>query len=447
MVLNLNAILSRVRRGPDGPAPALLMVGSMIGLLAMFSGFLLAPLPVALLLGVGIYALLGIAELSQGIVSPITQTSLFLFVLSALAFFFGSGSEAWIPYMGSLFLGALFIVSAGFLAAGRPFTVFYSADRGHRVKHWVVSGLWTLAYFTGSLLAFLLMPDVSFVYAPMLILVGAAVLTLVFNLLWFGAATRHTKAFEYKGFRFAEIGNTPELLTQFYNLAAKEFWPSVRYSSECSVHSLAELRERLQAIDQPYENRILRFMAWMNTKPIGIICCIFDDSRVGLPVEKEASLRIDELRRAGKVMEIGKFAIASGYRAHQSLFLGLLRCVIDVALEHQVSFVISDSYVSQTELYRKIGFSDLAYEPFRDANGAECVMLALNLSMAVVYESNRKASTTMNELTNLPMGKLTPLSNNHLAERCYHRLVLRYFWRQRQRRPYDLLVSELRIGV
>jgi len=414
----------------------------MVGLLLMFGGFLLAPLPIALGLGIIIYTVLGITELSQGIVSPITQTSLLLFLLSTLALFIG-GSVAWLPYMGSVFLGTLFIVSAGFLIAGRPFTVFYSAGRGHRGKHWVVSGLWTMAYLAGGLLALLLMPDVSFIYAPMLVIVGTAVLTLFFNLVWFGAATRRTTAFEYKGFRFTEIGDDPMLLTHFYKVVAREFWTSVRHSPHRSVDSLARLENLLRANDQLYEDRILRFMAWKNEKPVGAICCILDDSQVGLPVEEESSLklsshlRFNRLRKVGRIMEISNFAIASSYRAHQSLFLGLLRCAIEVAMEQRISFIINESYLSQVGLYRKIGFTEIILEPSRSASGVQCMVLALNLSTAVVYESNREANTSMNELT--------PLLNSYLAERCYHRLVLGHFWHKRQYRSYDLPIFELQI--
>nr|VFJ47013.1 MAG: hypothetical protein BECKFM1743A_GA0114220_1004210 [Candidatus Kentron sp. FM]VFJ47345.1 MAG: hypothetical protein BECKFM1743C_GA0114222_1004410 [Candidatus Kentron sp. FM]VFK07560.1 MAG: hypothetical protein BECKFM1743B_GA0114221_100449 [Candidatus Kentron sp. FM] len=429
MVSSLKATLSRVRRVSDGPMPGLLMMASMVGLVAMLGSFLLTPLPVALLIGLVIYAMLAVAELSQGIVSPITQTSLFLFSLSALAFF-GGGFEAWIPYTGSLFLGALFVVSAGFLAAGRPFTVFYSAGRGHRTKHWVVSGMWTMAYLIGALLALLLMPNISFIYAPMLIVMGAAVLTLVFNLFWFGSATRRATEFQYESFRFTEIGDDLVLLEQFYTLAAREFWPSVRRSSTRSLSSLAELREQLWANDRPYGARILRFMAWKDAKPVGTICCILDHPRTGLPVEEESGFRIDKLRRVGKVMEIGKLAIASSYRTRQPLFLGLLRCVIEVAMEYRLSFIINDSYVSQAGLYRKIGFIDGAHEPFVDANGAECLLLWLNLSKAVIYENSRDDNTSMS--------RLIPLLNDYLTERFYHRLVLRHFRHTRQYRPYDL---------
>lgn len=421
--------MDSARSVPDGPLPSLLMVLSVVGLWVTLAALLLLPLPAAMVLGTGIYAALAIAELSAHVVSPITLASLLLFMIGATAIL-GGWDLGWLPYGGSLFLGSLFLLSAALLLFRRPFTTFYSAGRGHRGKHWLVSGMWTLAYLLGAVLAWALMPRLSFVIVPMILVALTGALTLWLNLVWFGKHTRRAPTFELDGFRFSEIGDDPADLATFYDLAAKEFWPSIRQSPRRGIATLAQLRERLAAGDRPYDQQILRFVAWKGSEPVGTICCVLDGSTRTLPVEEESGRRLDSLRALGGVMEIGKFAIAGAYRTRQPVFLGLLRCAIEVAMERRVPFIANDSYRAQTSLYKRIGFEEVGDEPFEDSNGALCTLLVLNLSRAVVHESSRADNSFMS--------RLIPLLNGYLTERCYHRLSLGFIIKPRARRPFEV---------
>lgn len=431
-----NMVLSAVpptRWVPDGPWPSILMFAGVAALFTTFAAILILPLPVAILMSCVMYALLIITELRNYIVSPMNISILSMYLLLIVAVLSGQ-VEDWLPYTGSLFLGVLFLVSFILLLLGHPFTTFYEVSgKGLLLKHWVISSIWTLAYLVGAVLGVVLMPDVMFIIAPLLVMLIAAIIMLVFNLVWFGGAAYREQDFVYEGFRFTQIGNDADSLDKCYELAATEFWPAIRSSRGRKVTSIKALAERLRRVDILHADRVVRFIAWKDGQAVGTIYCILDGLG-GLPVETQSGVNFNYLRSLGAIMEIGNFAIVAAYRTKPALFIGLMRCAVDVAMEHGVSFIVNDSFASQSGIYRKIGFHVLGTE-FAGPDGTPCLPLGLNLSTSIVYTHRWEKDSFVN--------RLAPLLNAYLAERSYHWLVLTNFWRYRYRRSYELKLESL----
>lgn len=390
-------------------------------------GILFLPFSISLPFGAFVYSLLLFAELRWKRITPVT--SLMVFIFAALSLF---GKEDWLPYSGAFFYFPLAVVSLSLLFVRKPFTLYYSAGKGMPELHYATSWMWAIIYILAGTASLALMPDASFVYAPLLIVAIGITVTLILNLYYFKPSCVREKQFILGKFTFREMDLSPEDMESFYSLAAREVWSTIAQSRAKSIETQASLKETMMNSDHPYEDGIVRFSGYDNGKIIGTIFCVFNGAK-GLPIERDTGIGMAGLRHIGEVVEVGHFAIDAGYRFRPDVFLGLFKAVIELAMDKNVSFLANCSFEQSASMYSKIGFTKISDRPIPDTVlGVNTNPSVLNLSNLVVYSEDTDNSAVL---------QLKPLLNQYLMERYFKRQIFAAAFKRTK--PYDFNVKEM----
>jgi len=412
----------------SGPISVILMLANLLAMLVAISMIYFLPIQVALIVGAVLYGGLLLLEWCAGIRAPVVPLVFTIYLLLIIGYYTTDSNE-WLPYTGTIFYAALFTLLAVLLLFKKPFTLFYS-EKGLMSLHYVTAWMWMVIYLMAALASFLLMPDITFIYVPFLLLLVGTIATLVINFWYFGPFHTRKRDFTLNNFRFSEVDEEKKKeLEAFYTTVTTEFWTSIAKYPKRKVASKDELKHILMVSDAKYQGHITRFIAFFDKQPVGAICCYHDTSKKGLPFEPELNLDFDKLRRLGKVMEIGRFSIHGKHRLKQDVFLGLLKCVIELAMERDVAFLGNSTFTHMASFYQKIGFVDVGSGLyFSQVYGADSRPLVMNLSRTIVYEDERSAGA---------VARLVPLLNEFVAERSYKRAIIRALFRRRTSRSHE----------
>jgi hypothetical protein len=385
------------------------------------------PYDVALVVGVTAYGALSIWERRRNRVTPVTLT-LFVCYLALGVLRLGGVTSGWEAYTGVMIYAALAVMAVSLLAAGMPFTLFYSQGKGMRSLHTTVSAMWSVIYTASAVLSVVLMPDVSFILLPLGLLIAGIVFSVVLNYYTFGRRHRRKDRFEIGAYTFRRADGDDELISAFYDLASVSIWETIQRSPARTIRSREELRRTMTDSDAPYEGRIARFLALEGTSPFATIFCVLDGPK-GLPFERDTGVELSALRRHGRLMEIGHFTIDPRRRLKPSVFTGLFKAAVDFALDEDVVFIANCSYTSSAGMYEKIGFRPFLESPIPDVVlGADVTPMLLNLSRMVVYSED--------ETGDPGVGAVRDALETYVAERYYKRRLFINAWRRSKN--YDL---------
>jgi len=410
-----------------------------ITILEFFSPLLLLisiyffPIQIFYLIGLFLYGLFFIMEAYLKRVTPTCIFIFFIFLL--LSFLYFIFNQRWfIFYTGSFFYFPLAMMSIVLLAMKKPFTIYYSGEQGLLSLHYTISIMWTIIYTLSAIISIILIPNPAFVYLPLSLIAIGEIGIVTMSLFYFGPLYNRKKIFNISQYTFKEVGNSSQEHEDFYSLASQEIWGAIIQSKQKVIQSLNELKETLKIADSDYRKQIVRFVAYRDDKPIGTIFCVTDGSS-GLPIERDIKKNMDSLRKVGKVMEIGHFAIKSSFRIRPDIVIGLFKCAIEFALEHDIAFILNCPYEDSVDIYQKIDFVKISNEPIPDTViGANVCVLILDLVRMVAYNK---------EIPDIHKHQLKPLLNQFLMERYYKRLLIRNIFKRNKEKQYNLKIEKI----
>lgn len=390
------------------------------------------PIHIFYLIGLFLYGLFFIIELYLKRVTPICiLLFLIFFLLSILYFIF---NQRWfLFYTGSFFYFPLALMGIVLLIIKRPFSIYYSGGKGMLSLHYTISVMWVVIYIVSATASIVLIPNPAFVYVPLLLMITGILVTIFLNYIYLGYSHIRKKEFNVNKYCVKEIRDNKSI-DEFYSLFSKEVWKAISISPKRSVKSIAEYKEKIINLDSKYNNHIVRFMLYDNGRPIGAACCIMD-SRVGLPIEHKG-LRLEGIRKIGKILEIGDFTIDTGYRFKPEIFLGILKAIIDFALKEDIAFLVASSYEHSTALYEKIGLTKILDKPVSGTiSGLNSYLYVYNLARAILYHKDISNSSTHQQL----MTMLNPF----FLERYYKRQLISNIIKKNKRKTYNLEEAHL----
>ncbi len=321
-------------------------------------------------------------------------------------------------YVPAAYFGLLFAVGAACMLRGHPASLYYSGGYGCMPLHWRTSGAWVLVAAAG-LTAGLLLPlrPGLFWLLPALSVAGVLA-TLWLQLVNMGVARRRQQGFCFGGFRFEEVPPLREALVPFYSHYVREATHSLKQGRNARSVSFQELLQLKMDSDASSWPRIRFFVAREGEEIVGTISCTMKTGGVPLGVESavDAPISLAHLEAYGRVMQVARFTINARYRFRQEVFRGLLRSVIEYALENDVAFLVTQAYESVGPIYSKIGFCKIRQQVVHvNDTGAPVVLMAFNLAKRVVCDSVQTDASFRLE------GALSP----YLSERYFKRQSLR----------------------
>ena len=307
---------------PEGPflrgATRLMLLSLMTMVLALLCLFL-APIMVAPFLSAGLYGFLFVMERRHGATSPVTAVMLGFYLILA-ASRFATDDIAWSAYAGPAVYLLLSAMVFGLLALGRPFTSAYSRGAGLPALHRRMSVMWGGLHLAAACAGYFLMPSLAFIYAPMGLMLAGAVGTLVMNFVWMGPGFGRQKRFELGRFSFAQV-ETEADRDAFYQVIAEAYRGDLARAAGPSKRiEAARIEKEHRASDaRRGAGAAIPFVVRDGEKPVGGICLFLDHPELGLPIEAEAGISLDDRRAAGAVVEMEIRAMAHAAAADPAL--------------------------------------------------------------------------------------------------------------------------------
>ncbi|OPY03369.1 MAG: hypothetical protein A4E61_01112 [Syntrophorhabdus sp. PtaB.Bin184] len=415
------------------PVLILFLLINYAAIIVSIAGVYFLPVAVSFPLCIAIYSSTLAAEIRYNRITPIVSLSLSLY-LTIFVLYFVSGKDYFLLYAGPIFYFSLAFATLVLLAARHPFTLFYSRRRGLRSLHYAVSIVWSVVYVIAGVTSVLLMPHVAFILLPLGLVLAGIGITLYLQYFSFGRSNKRQKEFQLDRYRFREIGDSVEARESFYAVSLGELWGTVGQTLRRDKVTQKDFTQRILDIDRSYQEDITRFAAYDNGRMIATIQCE-EDKRRGLPVEEFAGLRLDPLKKLGKVMGIERWSIRREYRFKPALALGLFKLFFEYALEHDVAFLIVYTYESLVEMEQKTGFVRIFDDPVKNRLvGTETYLLLYNLSRVIVNKVMNGSTTS---------AQLAPLLNPYLLERYYKRQALANLFRKEEAKTYNYTEQQL----
>lgn len=415
----------------EGLISLFLMIFNLLSVAISIGTFYFLPLAGSFFIGIVLYSLLVFTEIKFQRLTPVTVLILLIYIFLSITYFIFD-QEEWMPYSGSVFYFSLGLMAFILSVLKKPLTMYYSLGKGMLSLHNVTSWMWVAIYFMAGITSILLMPNVSFIYVPSLLIMAGLLATLFFQFCYLGPSSNRKKEFTMDMYDFKEI-DSPQAIDQFYTISSTEIWSAIAQSKKKSVKTQSELMETMIRSDQEYTDGIVRFIAYSKEgNPIGTIFCVIDSPQ-GLPIERDTGINMANLRKMGKVIEVGHFVIDKRYRCKPDLFLGLFKGVIDFALAHDISFLANCSYSHSSAMYEKMGFVKISSCPIPDTIlGVDTCPSILNLARLVVYHE---------DITMGIVEQSKPILNQYTAERYYKRRLATGLFTSRK--PYNLKIEDI----
>lgn len=398
-------------------AIALMLVSQVVMLGAIFSIYFV-PGPTAILISGGLYSALWIAEARAHIASPITR--LMVGFYSVLFILRVSGIDpAMLVYVPSGVYLILASLTLGLLLMGKPFTAFYAKGSGFYPLHLLQSGMWGVLHLLSAVAAWVLIPSIGFILVPMGFMVIGSIGTIWMNFFSMGNRFDRKIQFEMNGFRFCQVVDQQDR-ERFTKLVAELYRADLQRHAKGQTITSEKITKEQISSDQKREATLIRFLAFEQARAVGAICIYFSHPTFGLPIEGESGLDLSSYRLRGRIAEIGRLAIASSHRLNPSVLKGLLKCVVEAALQRFICVIFNDAFAFQQRLYEKIGFTALLPEPYisEDKNGT-----GYGLSvMPMIMDLEKMVGLDTSTVTSAEMRyQLNP----YVIERFFKRLTLR----------------------
>ncbi len=381
-----------------------------------------------------IYGIKVAGEHTFGIRSPLSRALLGIYLLLTVLAVKGVDFQG---YTGIIIFSVLLAVVACLHMAGRPFSTFYSAGHGSESVHKAISWIWVTAYASALLATVSLMPHWTFVVVPTAICLLAMSATLFASFIWCGVANQRLRTFRTGDLAFHEITSKHADFAEFCSFYARNLMTDPRQAASCKT--LAELIAGIRETEISAGNSTIIFVCKLNGVIIGCIRCVVDRRDSHLPTEKEIDCSFDDLRKYGKLMEVGRLAIDEAHRGKPEVLTGLFSGVVNVALERDVSYLVSSGFPYIVSVYLKLGFvmlfgkSDRRHA-VRRSHGYVTHPVLLDFS-DLVLNKTRKG--------NLKFG-MYELASPYLAERWFKRALVKRFLARCTMKSFPRDLKEIR---
>lgn len=418
---------SEVNNQDDRIFPVFFMFISLVNLVFCLGFIFFVDLKIAFPVVLSCYFFIVALEVKHNIKSPISIFMLVMYmVLTGLSWF-----DIYIGHRaGVIIFTSLALLVGGLLLARKPFTAFYSAGRGLRALHYTNSAIWLLAYLLSLFFSVWFVPEIEFILVPYAVCIMAGVVTIFFSLVWFGNSNTRKDEFSINNFDFKKVtGNTAEY---------QQFFIDKVVSDEQRNHLLLnELQHEISTSELDSHENVLIFCAYDGARMVGCIRCVLAQE-VPLPIEHEANLDLQNLKRTGSVLQAGRFSIDEKYRERPEVITGLFKCLIELALAKDISFIIGNAATHRVTLYMRLGFH-LLFSPSDPRSrvklpyGTLCTPVIMNFSNLII--KNRSEASKYGFIEHV---------NRYLLERWYKRAVLRYYLKKNRNRPWELSVKDIR---
>lgn len=378
----------------------------------------------------GVYLGKVMLERRYGIVSPLSLALLFVYAALAAA---GAAGMDYTGYAGAIIFSWMFVVVGVLLAIGKPFTTFYSQGAGLPALHRTISVIWLLAYGAAIAATWLFIPNPLFIVLPALFCLVAGAVTLYVSFVWCGRRHERQKRYASGDLSFMQIENNSDDFNAYCDFF-------VRNVCADSQHALPEGSEprlipRHRELERALGDDAVVFVCKHEGQIIGSIRCIL--GRPGKPIPAENYMRVsfDAMREQGPIMFVGRLAIDEAYRHRPDILNGLFAGFINLALERDMAYVVSEGFKLSLPIYLKLGFETLfgrKDERFETKNGLGLTVypVVLDFEPFVMAKPDEKDDR---------FGMIN-IVNPYLAERYYKRTVVRRFFRKMagKRRPNDI---------
>lgn len=377
-----------------------LMLLSLATMVLSLLSLYFAPLFISSFISATLYGFLCFFEWRLKIFSPITRLMTFFYVSLSFARFFTT-DLAWSAYAAPLIYTILAFVVFCFLAVGRPFTIYYSKGAGFYPLHKKMSLLWGSLHAMAALASITLMPNVAFLFVPMALMLIGAVGTLWLNFVSMGKVYGRQKIFNVGRFRFEEV-QTEAQRELFYSTIADAYSSDLQRAAGPG-HRVDKnsIKDRHRSSDEARRGYTIPFLAYLGSQPIGGICLFIDHPELGLSIESEANLSLDNFRDKGPVVEIGRLGILTPYRLDRSVLMGLFKCMIEAAVERKVYTILNDCFSFQVKLYSKIGFTPIQEEAYGGGSTGldiKALPMAMNLARMIRLEEQNTVGREVRDM-------------------------------------------------
>lgn len=421
-----------------GPSAAVAVAFMFVSLGAMVVSIILALLlqsTVGYLLATAMYGVKFAIERRHGITSPLSVALLGVYALLA--------GMSWMDvdfagYAGVIVMSSMTVLVGGLLAIGRPFSSFYSNGRGLPQVHRAVSWIWLGTYASAISATLLLIPHIAFLFVPIGILLIGAVLTLVANFWWCGPELRRREQHVVNDLEVIQIDHDSLRFEEFCTFYATAIFNDPRQSDGRKTRM--QIADAVRAAELTLAQDSVIFACLHKGAIVGSIRCVLDRPGRAFPTEVEGGFRLDPLRRRGeRLMAVGRLAIAPAMKMRPDVIEHLFGSFVDLALERDITFVLSAGFSHVLSIYRRVGFNHLfpASDPrygVRMSHGFVSHPVLLNFRRMIFDRVGNDQ----------PKTDLKGTANLYLAERWYKRALLRRWIRNALGRTVPESIDEVR---
>lgn len=239
------------------------------------------------------------------------------------------------------------------------------------------------------------------------------------NFGWRGPAGGRKRDFEIEDLRFLELDQAHPMFNAFCQFYASAIVNDPR--QERSSKTVEEVAAIVDAGEHALGRDSHVFIALQAGRIVGSIRCVLDRPGRPFPTEADVGFTLDPLRRYGRVMLVGRLAIAEDVRTRPAVLTHLFACFVNLALERDVSYVLSDGFRHVIPTYTRVGFELLFQRSDRRhaarmAHGFVCYPVLLDF-VEMILERARHDDA--------PQLDFYPVTDKVLAERYYKRALVR----------------------
>lgn len=359
-------------------------------------------------------------ERRHGITSPLSISLLMAYMglLSAEL----TGHET-MGYSGVVIFSWMIVVVGALLVAGRPFTTFYSGGKGLPGVHVTTSVIWLTTYALSLFTTLALMPNALFTVVPIAICLAGGLATLFINFVWCGRSNERQTSFRREDFQFEQISQAGADFKAFCELYAKGIVNDPKQSD--GTKTWQEVAAVVEAAERSLGEDSVVFVCKHEGRLVGSIRCVLDRPGRPFPTEADIDSSFDPLRAHGRVCAIGRLTIEESYRGRGEIINGLFAGFVDLALENDVSYVISAGFRHVLPTYMKLGFEFMfdREDPrhgMRMSHGFVTYPVIFNFAEMVLNRANKTEAKF----------DFYGVTNKYLAERWFKRKVcLRFLHR------------------
>lgn len=385
----------------------------------------------------GIYAAKVAAERKYGITSPMSISILMVYLGMLAAALAGVDYTG---YAGIIIFTWLFVVVGVLLAIGRPFTTFYSHGLGLPNVHRTVSVLWLTAYGSALVSSIALMPHPMFVVLPALMCMAGGISTVFVSFVWCGKGNERKRSFRRDGFDFRQIVNSGSEFVEVCDFYAKNIANDPHQATEGKPWE--EVSAAVQKSELALGKDSVIFVCREGDRIVGSIRCVLDKAGRKFPTEADIDSSFDPLRRFGKLMLVGRLAIDEEYRSRPDVMSGLFGAFVDLALEKDISYVISAGFRQGLPTYLKLGFQ-MMFDKKDRRHGVRMSHGFVTYPVLLTFEHMVLSKARAEDMK---FG-LYDVANKYIAERWFKRTIVRLFIRRMRGLTPPVDIDEIRLAL